>query len=100
MDRNEAIAKIKAGLKARTKTRFSVTGGRGTAYGWIFIDAIPTREKAGMGDKDRAELATLLGLASVHPQGVSIPAGSDYRDEYVARAEGRTPERFGEPYWD
>lgn len=100
MDRNEAIAKIKAALKARTKTRFSVTGGKGTAYGWIHIDAMPSREKAGFGDVDRQELATLLGLASVHPQGLSIPAGIDYRDEYVARAEGRTPERFGVPYWD
>lgn len=50
--------------------------------------------------EDRRELAALLGLARVHAQGESVPASSDYRAEYVARAEGRAPTVIGEQYWD
>ncbi len=49
---------------------------------------------------DRAELAELLGLDTVHMQGVDIPAGSDYYREYVARAAGLEPVVIGSPYWD
>lgn len=41
-----------------------------------------------MTPEDRIELAALLGLRTVHPQGVSIAASSDYYTEYVARAAG------------
>lgn len=119
IDRNEAIERIRRALRARSGKSWSVTGGRGTAWGWITIDAPPARRRflwtdggAGerfepaarfghMGPDDRAELARLLGLdRAVHHQGEQIPAGSDYREEYVARAEGRAPERYGRPYWD
>jgi hypothetical protein len=102
MDRNEAIAQIKQSLKARSGKTWSVTGGRGTAYGWIEIHVAPkSRNEFGyMSDTDRAALATLLGLDSVHQQGVSVPAGSDYRQEYVDRAAGRAPSKVGKPYWD
>ena len=49
---------------------------------------------------DREELKTLLGLTDVHDQGVSIPAGFDYRKEYIERSEGRQPTKIGKPYWD
>lgn len=127
MDRDEAIDRIRRALKARSGKAWSVTGGRGTAYGWLKIDAPPRRctwhflttgqrDESGydvydevsdpekpfghMGPAERAELGQLLGLSDVHHQGVSIPAGSDYREEYAARAEGRPVERFGTPYWD
>ncbi len=101
MDRNEAIARIKAALKARTKTRFSVTGGKGTAWGWIEIKSIPSRtgEFGYMSEADQKELSELLGK-KVHHQGESIPASSDYRQEYVDRAEGKVPTVYGEQYWD
>lgn len=126
--RNEAIQRIKAGLKKRTGMTWSVTGGRGTAYGWIEIDAPPkrriahTRRKEGtdglssedyeeiidptrpyghMTAADRKILADALGLdREVHHQGQSIPASNDYYLEYVDRAEGRTPRAIGTPYWD
>lgn len=170
LDRNEAIARIKKALKERSGKSWSVTGGRGTAWGWIKIDAPPKRctwqwvqttssepptpdavycgsdltpphrcdlgterritcieedpwsrealeagrtvyfnwevnrpgEKFGhMAPEERAELAELLGLSRpVHFQGESIPAGGNYRAEYVARAEGRTPVVHGVQYWD
>lgn len=128
IDRDTAILRIRKALKVRSGKAWSVTGGRGTAWGWIEIDAPPRRrtwqdvataetdpmsglpvyaevndpdhEFGHMGPDDRTELARLLGLETVHFQGVSIPSGSDYREEYVARAEGREPERFGERYWD
>ena len=86
--RDSAIAAIRAGLKRRSGKQWSVTGGRGTAWGWITIDAPPARRtwshrlKAGvttdrpedyepydcglpnhsMSPTEQTELATLLGL--------------------------------------
>lgn len=137
--RNEAIAEIKRALRERSGKTWSVTGGRGTAWGWITISAPPSRRGCAeqhrfataetCGDcgadrqfvadyscsahvcdsrcyggyivpAERVELAALLGLAHVHPQGVNIAAGSDYRAEYVARARGEAPTVRGQQYWD
>ena len=126
MTRDEAIQAIRSALQKRSGKAWSVTGGRGTAWGWIRVDAPPARrtmrerlkadaigtrpEDYEMFDshqpggsatpEDRAELASLLGLETVHHQGVSIPASDDYRREYVDRAEGRTPSVIAQPYWD
>ena len=102
MDRNECITAIRAALKRRSLKRWSVRGGSGTAWGWITISALPGRmESVGtMSAADCAELAGLLGLPSVHPQGVDIPASSAYRQEYVDRANGTAPTVCGSPYWD
>jgi len=53
-----------------------------------------------MTDKDRNELAALLGLDSVHFQGESIPASNQYYQEYLDRANGREPIVRGTQYWD
>lgn len=101
--RSEAIAAIRTALKARSGKAWSVTGGTGTAYGWITIHAAPSRrgEFDRMSREDCAELGTLLGLGGpVHDQGVLVAASTAHRSEYVARAEGRTPSRIAEPYWD
>ena len=113
MDRNETIARVRSALRKRSGKAWSVTGGRGTAWGWIEIESPPRRRTFDfqgvdegepghyMGHVDRDELAKLLGLPDrVHAQGVSIPAGGDYRQEYVDRAEGRAPSVIGTPYWD
>ncbi len=126
MDRNEAIKRIRDGLKKRSGKSWSVTGGRGTAWGWITVDAPPARRTAHYrelatlrpdGGRDfeyvdtgepggyttpaeREELAKLLALDQVPSQGLSIPASTAYYEEHVARAEGRTPEKLGEIYWD
>jgi hypothetical protein len=102
MDRNEAIKRIRAALKRRSGKAWSVTGGRGTSWGWIEINSPPARrgEFSYMSAEDRAELAALLGKDSVHDQGESIPASNEYRQEYVDRAEAREPAVRGEQYWD
>ena len=131
MHRDEVIKRIRTALKRRSGKSWSVTGGRGTAYGWITIDAPPAQRtwqyiESGRMRKDyphlpeyteipippdskcgghtspaeRAELAALLGLSDVHHQGVKIPASSAYWQEYIDRAEGKTPSVYGEPYWD
>jgi hypothetical protein len=110
LTREETIKRIRAGLRARTGRDWSVSGGRGTAYGWITVEAPPRRQTDWEGrplpgggctsPAERAELARALGLESVHPQGVSVPSGSDYYQEYIDRAEGRTPTVFGQRYWD
>lgn len=125
MNRDETIKRIRDALKRRSGKPWSVTGVRGTAWGWIRIDAPPARRHwvsvtddparlpsspwrevwdesnhGYMGPDDRAELAALLGLDNVHCQGASIPASDDYWQEYVARAEGRAPDVYGRQYWD
>lgn len=126
-DRNATIKTIKSALQRRSGKAWSVTGGRGTAYGWITINAPPKRCTAGyelkpgcsdipenyvrIDDKypegngymtlpDREELKNLLGLDRMHDQGENVPASGDYRREYLARAEGKTPTVIAQPYWD
>ena len=101
MDRNETIKLIREALKKRSGKTWSVTGGRGSAWGWIRIHSPPARraEYGDMSEADRAELGELLG-ETVHHQGVSIPAASDYRREYVTRALGLPVLDIGKHYWD
>lgn len=123
--RDETIQAVRTALRRRSGKAWSVTGGRGTGWGWIHVDAPPARrtwhyvetgardadgmpvyeERPGdtgghMSPAERAELAGLLGLDAAHFQGVSIPANSEYYREYVARAEGLSPTVRGSPYWD
>lgn len=97
LTRKAVSARIKAALKARSGKAWSVTCGRGTSGGWITIAARPGDT---LTKEEQAELAKLLGKEAVHCQGEKIPASHDYYREYVDRAEGRTPEVVGEPYWD
>ena len=99
--RNEAIVAIKAAFKARG-LRYSVTGGRGTAWGWITIDLLPAVYKSLNEEERRAayqKLATDLGKDKGWTS-ESIPASSDYYNEYIDRAKGFTPRVTGTPYWD
>ncbi len=127
MERNDTIKRIKTALQRRSGKQWSVTGGKGTAWGWLEIDAPPARRtwshrlKTGavtdrpedyeefntgepghnMGPEDRAELGKLLGLDHpAHDQGVSVGASNDYWQEYIDRAEGRQPAKIAQPYWD
>lgn len=125
MERDETIKRIHAALKERSGKTWSVTGGRGTAWAWITIDAPPARRtwhyrlKAGcvdapenykrydsfkpggtMGPADQMTLARLLALESVHFQGHDIPAATDYRIAAVERAEGKPVTVEPKPYWD
>jgi hypothetical protein len=127
MDKKETINQIRKALKRRSGKSWSVTGGSGTAWGWLNITAPPkhctghavqiqgsmgmnpedfeykdTGELNGnMTPTDQTELGKLLGLDKpVHFQGESIPAGHDYWQEYIDRAEGRTPSVVGKQYWD
>ena len=43
IDRDEAIKRIRSALKRKTGKTWSVTGGRGTAWGWITVQAPPKR---------------------------------------------------------
>ena len=129
-DRNATIKAIRDALKRRSGKPWSVTGGRGTAWGWIHINAPPARrtfkhrERAGvngycaswrdqyeeydsgepgnsMSQSETEELARLLCVeASQTSGGVGVPASYEYRREYIDRAEGRTPSVIAEPYWD
>ena len=95
--RDYTIRRIRAGLKKRSKMPWSVTGGRGTAYGWISIRARNATHS--MTESERRELAQLLNLPQTG-QEVMVPSGNDYYAEYIDRAEGRTPSAYGKQYWD
>ena len=125
-DRATTIEAIRKALKARSGKTWSVSGGRGTAWGWIKVDAPTARRtmshrlKPGCNDwpdnyeeydtgeaghlttrADREQLASLLGMTLSECQTpVSIPADYHYRQEYIDRAEGRAPRVIGTPYWD
>lgn len=121
LSRNETIKRIRTALRKRSGKLWSVTGGRGTTWGWIEIDSPPARRTwrhapFGPGQEfaeidtgepgghaspaERVELSALLGLEGIHHQGHKIPASNDYYQEYVDRAEGRAPSVVGRPYWD
>lgn len=128
VSRDETIKAIRAALKRRSGKPWSVTGGRGTASGWITVTAPPKRctgktiEHAELRDgrthyeyehidageptgsmtpQDAAELGELLGLGRpAYPGGESIPASNDHRIQYIALAEDRSPSTFGKQYWD
>ncbi len=100
-DRNAAIEAIKKALQKRSSKMWSVTGGKGTSWGWIYISSPPKRQVDGlMSEADGKELAALLGLEKPVYQHESVPASSKHRTEYVDRAEGREPRTYGEQYWD
>lgn len=102
--RKNTIPAIRAALKERSGKAWSVTGGTGTAYGWITISSPPARrEQYGyMSEADKVELAHLLGGDSpVHSQGESIPADHAYRRVYLQRAAtGNANGHTAQPYWD
>ena len=128
-DKNATIKAIKSALQRRSGKAWSVTGGRGTAWGWIRITAPPARCTAGhdlpagqsdwpenyvrnetkypqggagvMTMADKIELGKLLGLDKpVHDQGESVGASTAYYREYLARARGETLVEIAQPYWD
>jgi hypothetical protein len=73
--------------------------GRTVYYNWVVNN--PSCKFGTMGPDDRMELGDLLGKdRAVYHQGESVPSGSNYYEEYVARAEGNTPTVYGKPYWD
>lgn len=102
LSRPETIKRIRAALKRRSGKAWSVRGGTGTGWGWIEISSPPAR-RVGWGymtEEDCAELAQLLGIERISKQGESVPASSDYRREYIDRAEGREIRARGVAYWD
>ena len=103
IDRDAAIKLVREALKKRSGKVWSVTGGRGTAWGWITISAPPKRlsECDRMSDSDRKELGGLLGLGrSAYIQGENYASSNDYYQELIDRAQGRVPRVIGKPYWD
>jgi hypothetical protein len=130
LNRSAIIAFIKRNLKVRSGITWSVTGGKGTAYGWLTIDAVPARrtfrnipapgneiarnpgkenwievedpsyEWGHTGPADRQKLATLLDLDTVHTQGQSVAASNDHYREAMQRAAGLPVTKIAQPYWD
>lgn len=73
-DRTSFVRVVRKLLKERTGVAWSVSGGRGTAWGWVTITAAKSRQADGnMRPGDQALLARVLGADSpVHHQGESV----------------------------
>ncbi len=98
--RDETIKQIRQALKNRTGRTWSVTGGRGTSWGWINITAPPRRMDGwAMSAADQLTLSDALDK-TVHHQGESIPASNAHYQEFIERAEGRPVTAIAEAYWD
>ena len=101
LDRDAAISRIRAALKSRSTQRWSVTGGSGTAWGWITVRAPPARrgEYGYTSDSDRVELAAMFGVP-VHEQGLQI--APEERGWYVAAIKtlGERIAEAAESGWD
>ena len=61
------------------------------------LGVLPVEQQAQDLEFARAQFVDRVALAA---QQAGIPASSDYRQEYIDRAEGRTPSVIGSPYWD
>jgi len=98
--RNNVMQRIRQALAARG-FRYSVTGGRGTAWGWISIDLLPSDIRTMTPEQRREAYRWLnkhLGLTGC--DGASVPASTAHYREYVERAEGKVPTKIAEAYWD
>jgi len=100
--RNEVIKVIRHHLKKRTGKAWSVTGGRGTAWGWITITSPPARQvNHRITDEDGKELGEVLGLGPSHHQGINIPSQTDYYREFLFRAiHGHAGPFIATAQWD
>ena len=106
-DRTAATKIMRKVLKARTGLEWSVTGNRGTAYGWLRISAPPKRCVGKFDDMtahDAALLAAVLGEDYVSPNnGVSVRPCSGVRAATVYRLAGHPiPDalHIAAPSWD
>lgn len=81
-DRNETIKIIRDALKRRSGKPWSVTGGRGTAWGWIRIDAPPARRTFKHREKETVPINALNW--------------SDRFEEYDSGEPGKQHERSGD----
>lgn len=99
-DRNLTIKALRKALKARTGRSWSVTGGRGTAWGWITIQAPPARQDGySTSEEDREILGQALGERVGH-QGAFVPASQDHRREILEQAHGLAVSQGASQYWD
>jgi len=102
LSRDAVIKRIKTALESRSGKQWSVTHGRGTDAGWITITAPPGRrdEYDCLTPADRQQLSHLLGGDDCGSGGASVPPQSDFRQEFIDRAEGRKPSVKGVANWD
>lgn len=93
----EAIERIRAGLKSRSKKLWTVGTQRGS-HGYIHIQSPPSRMgPTGMTVEEGTELQQLLGLPTntINFGAISVPPDPGYYEEYIDRAWGRQPKRRG-----
>lgn len=107
-DPKETAEFLRRALRLRTGISWSVTNSRGTAYGWLKIRARGSRatnQYGNLSEEDQALLREALGFpqgdrSRVGRDGVSIPSGGRYYQEYTQRALGAEVTFRGTQYWD
>lgn len=91
-DRDEGIKRIRKALKAKTGKTWSVTGGRGTAWGWITVEAPPRRRINHEANPEYVgpwEYSDVLNYVEVQPpDGTKGWYTSDVERKQIAQAFG------------
>lgn len=91
----EAAKLIRQALRQRTGRAWSVRVGRGSVWGWLYINASPARQDVygAMSEIDRVTLRNLLGIENwkAHEQGVMVESHPRNYREYVNRARTGRP---------
>ena len=87
--RDLAISRIRSALRRRTGRAWSVTGGRGTGWGWISISAPPARRNCfdGISLEDADELSRIFGVPANCFRGGAFVVSPEERERFVAMAE-------------
>lgn len=87
IERDDAVKALRAALRERTGHTWSVTVGRGTAWGWIEVTAPPARRVDGRTTMDDAlTLGEIFGLRSRWENCRTVSISPEDRAEYVRRA--------------
>jgi len=82
--RNTTIKALRSVLEVPTGQPWSVTGGRGTSWGWITVDALPARRDGyQITDDDGALLMAAFGMDHRRPGNLGIPTSTAYRRVYL-----------------
>jgi hypothetical protein len=99
--REQALIQLRHALSRRTKSKFSVTGGSGTAWGWIGISLRPSDYDKLTPDQQKAKLRELNELFDRQgASSISVPASSEHYREYIRRALGEKNVPATPAYWD
>lgn len=90
MTRDEAIKRLRTALKAKTGKAWSVSGGRGTGYGWMTIQASKSRRVAHKLNPDYNGFDTIPECVRItgSPPWIECISQDKAENQYTSDADG------------